>query len=317
MRIAVTGANGFVGRSLVKELTIRGYKVRALVRYPDASLASYPIETVATGPIESISDWRPYLTGTDCVVHLAARAHLKDKDMLDAEKFRAVNINATLALARSAAKRKVKHFIYLSSIGVHGDETTAHGRFSPSSPFNPQTHYARSKAEAEDGLRDMAGAMTITSLRPPLIYGPGARGNFRALCHLVQRAPALPFHSLRNRRSLLAVENLSSAICTILEKPQEGYAAYTICDEKSYSLPDLISIIAKGLNKHCMLVPLPVFILRQAAALIGRSDEITKLTQSLLVDSKDFCSRFNWSSAVESDIALVQAAASYLNDSRL
>jgi nucleoside-diphosphate-sugar epimerase len=311
LHIAVTGANGFVGRNLIRELVGRGHSVRALVRYPDAALANEPIEVIATGPIEAIEDWRPYLTGVEAVIHLAARAHLADRDMQDASLFRAVNTTATLALAKSAAKRKVSRFIYLSSIGVHGDETKTGIPFRAGSPFNPQTHYARSKAEAELGLRALhaEGAMEITVLRPPLIYGIGARGNFRALCELVKRAPALPFASINNLRSMVAVENLSSAICAGLEKQNTAFSSYVVCDGKDFSLPQLVTLIAQGMKKSCRLFPVPHFMLMQTAALFARKRQMRTLTQSLQVDDTDFRRDISWTNPVEPEIALRHAAA--------
>ena len=314
MRIAITGANGFVGRSLSRMLASSGHEVRALVRFPDATLASEPIEAIATGPIERIDDWRPYLNGIDVVIHLAARAHLNDKDMLDAEHFRAVNTTATLALAKSAAKRKVRHFIYLSSIGVHGDETVPGQSFQPNSPFNPKTPYANSKAKAELGLRAMyeADAMGITILRPPLIYGKGARGNFRALCALVKRSPALPFASIKNLHSMIAVENLNSAIAAALNKQSSAFSAYTICDGEHLSLGELVSCLAQGMHKTCLLFPMPHSLLQLGARLAGKENQMQKLTQSLQIDASDFCRDFSWKAVIKTQAALKIAAEDYM-----
>ncbi len=312
MRIAVTGANGFVGMSLVRELARRGHQVRALTRFPDAALSCEPVETIATGPIEAIEDWRPYLSGIESVIHLAARAHLNDREMQDDIRIRAINTAATLALAKSAAKRKVGHFIYISSIGAHGNETKAGLPFRADSPLNPQSIYARSKADAERGLRAMQAlsAMRMTVLRPPLVYGPGARGNFRKLCRLVARAPALPFASVDNRRSWIAVENLTSAICAIAEKGAPDYGSYVICDGEDFSLPRLVSLIAEGSQKRCPLVPVPPFLLVQFAALLGRRNQMSKLVGSLQVDASDFRRDFSWASIIDAGSALKAAAAS-------
>lgn len=313
MHIAVTGANGFVGRKLIRALVTLGHNVRALVRYPDTALSAEPIEAIATGPIEAIDDWRPYLTGIEAVIHLAARAHLDDKGMQDEALFRAVNTTATLALAKSAAKRKVAHFIYLSSIGVHGNETKTGQAFHADSPFNPQNHYARSKAEAETRLRALhaEGTMGITVLRPPLIYGTGARGNFRALCELVKHAPALPFASIKNLRSMVAVENLTGAICTALEKRSAQFSPYVICDGKDFSLPQLVALLAQGMKKPCLLFPMPRFMLLRGAALLGkkRQMQMQTLTQSLQVDASGFRRDFSWADVLEPEAALRQAAA--------
>jgi UDP-glucose 4-epimerase len=295
LQIAVTGANGFVGRMLIRKLLAHGHNVRALMRFPDAALANEPIEAIATGPIEAIDDWRPYLTGIDTVIHLAARSHLDEQRMQDAALFRAVNTTATLSLAKSAMKRKVSHFIYLSSVGVHGDETYAGAPFCETSPYNPQNHYARSKAEAEQGLRALheEGGMGITVLRPPLIYGAGARGNFRKLCELVRRAPALPFGLIDNRRSMIAVENLSSTVCTVAARGGSGLAFYMSADSRDFSLPELV----RG------------GLLMQAARLAGRGAQMHTLTHSLQADASAFRRAFPGKDEIEPETALRQAAA--------
>lgn len=310
LRIAVTGANGFVGQSLIKDLLARGHQVRALVRFPDAALANLPLETIATGPIEAIGDWRPYLTGIDAVVHLAARAHLNDRAMLDAQSIRAVNTTATLALAKSAAKRKIGHFVYLSSIGVHGEATPEGKAFRSDSPFSPQTNYTRSKVEAEEGLRALqsGSAMGITVLRPPLIYGPGTRGNFRALCRLVAQAPVLPLGSICNRRSLIAVENLTSAIGAILDMNNAAFQSYVISDGLDFSLPELVRLAAEGLQKNCLLLPVPRWLLLSGATLAGKKRQMQKLTQSLQIDMSEFRDDFGWQPVVKPKEALKKAA---------
>lgn len=310
MHIAVTGANGFVGRSLISALNARGHRIRALVRYPDAGPGNENVETIATGPIEAISDWRSYLTGIDTVIHLAARSHIADKDMDDAALFRAVNTTATLTLAQSALKRKVRHFIYLSSVGVHGNETQAGHPFHSGSPYNPQNNYAQSKAEAEAGLRALQGSgMRISVMRPPLIYGKGSRGNFRALCSLVANTNALPFSAVKNARSIIAVENLSGAICAVIEQEGSGFAADVVSDGRDFSLPQLVKMVAAGLQKKCLLYPAPLFLLLPAASLLGKGRQMRALTQSLQVDDADFRREFAFRNTVEPEAALPQAAA--------
>lgn len=312
MRIAVTGANGFIGRTLIEALLARGHQLRALVRFPDASLHALRIETIATGPIESITDWRPYLTDTDCVVHLAARVHLNEKEMLDEARIRAINTDATLHLARSAARRKVRHFLYLSSISVHGDETRPGHAFSDFAPFQPKTAYARSKADAERGLQTVHAetGMAVTCLRPPLVYGPGARGNFRSLCRLVRSAPALPFLSLHNRRAMISAGNLSHAMASVLEAEASGHSAHVINDGE-FSLPQLVRLIAAGLGRHCLLLPAPKMLLLAAARLAGRSTEMRKLIGSLQVDSAGFRMAYPWSPLQDPAETVRQAAASF------
>ncbi len=310
MRVAVTGANGFVGRRLIEALVLGGHNVRALVRHPDASLADYPIEIIATGAIESIDDWRPYLTGIDTVVHLAARAHLDAKDMLDMARIRAVNTDATLRLCRSAAKRNIGHFISLSSVSVNGERSTPDHPFSATSPLAPTTAYASSKADAETGLQAIHNdsKMPISILRPPVIYGEGARGNFQQLCALTFKAPALPLASLKAKRAMIDVKNLGDALAQLVSHPAAGLNAYPVSDADSFSLPELIRLIGEGVGKTPILLPMPAFALKTAAALAGKSGAFRKAAEPLSIDMSDFCKTFSWTPPFAAGERIVAAA---------
>ena len=288
----------------------RGFSVRALVRFPDAFLSSLPIETIATGPIEHIDDWRSQLVGVDAVVHLAARAQAGADGNFGEAQMRAVNVGATLSLAQSAARRKVPHFVYLSSVKVLGDRSPGDSAFRADAPFDPQDMYARSKAEAELGLRDLSanGQTGMTILRPPLVYGAGARGNFRALCRLVRGAPALPFASVKSRRSLIAVENLAAAIVAAIENPGNNLRTYLLSDGEDFSLPELIRLIADGQGKRCTLFPVPIGLLNAGARLVGQTQAMLRLTQPLRLDAAPFRRDFSWRNAIDPSLAMKAAA---------
>ena len=317
MRVAVTGANGFVGRRLIEALVLGGHKVRALVRHPDAALADYPIEIIATGAIESIDDWRPYLTGIDTVVHLAARAHLDAKDMLDMARVRAVNTDATLRLCRSAAKRNIGHFISLSSVSVNGERSTPAHPFSSRSPLAPTTPYAQSKADAETGLQAIHTdtQMPISILRPPLIYGEGARGNFQQLCALVMKAPALPLASLHAKRAMIDVKNLADALAQLVAQPASGLSLYPVRDAESFSLPELVRLIGEGVGRTPTLLPMPAFALKTLAKLAGKSGAYRKAAEPLAIDMSNFCERFHWMPPFAASARLVAAARFYAENS--
>ncbi len=203
--VLVTGAGGFIGRHLEPVLQSSGWTVRRTVR------------AAATGPndvlIESIgpqTDWRDALEGVDAVVHLAARVHHPNEEHA-VELYRNVNVEGTLHLARSAASMGVRQFIFLSSIHVNGRSTEGRGPFTEADALTPRGVYGKSKAAAESGLRAMAQdqGMHITVVRPPLVYGAGAKGNFDLLVRAVRRGIPLPFGLVRNRRAFVSVENLS------------------------------------------------------------------------------------------------------------
>lgn len=296
MRVAVTGANGFVGRAVVAALRARGHGVVALTRAPDASLIAPGVTGIATGPIEAITDWRRFLDGADAVVHLAARAHVPDAAFADAAQVRAINTTATLRLAEDAARRGIRRFLYLSSIKVNGASTAPGQPFRASDPMDPRDAYARSKADAETGLAALAArtGLTPTILRPPLVYGPGVRANFLKLIGLVARVPVLPFGTIDNARSLISVDNLASAIVTALEHAAAPGRSYLVSDGIDLSTRDLVRLIARALGRRIVLVPVPVALLRLAGPAVGGAEAVRRLTESLVLDSAEFAQEMNW-----------------------
>lgn len=297
MRVAVTGANGFVGRAVVTTLLAHGHQVRALTRSPDTSLIIPGVEGIATGDIERIEDWRPFLAGTEAVVHLAARAHVPDARFADPEIIRAINTTAALRLAEAAARRGVRRFLYLSSVKVMGEATPRDASpLTSAAPLAPADLYARSKAEAETGLGGIAArtGLSLTILRPPLVYGPGVRANFRSLVKLVAKAPVLPFGAIRNRRSLVSVDNLAGAIQAAIAHPAAGGRTFFVTDGEDPSTPELIRAIAAGLGRSVAEVPVPPALLTAAAGLIGKTEAMRRLTESLRVDGSEIRVALGW-----------------------
>lgn len=280
----MTGANGFVGRNLCRHLTEGGWQVRGAVRGTQSSPAS---ETISVGDIDGETDWREALQGVAAVVHCAARVHVLEETAADPlAAFRKVNVAGSEKLARQARDAGVKHFVFLSSIGARiaedGDEVTP---------------YQRSKLEAERALRKVSagGDMALTLLRPPLIYGPEAPGNFALLVKVIQRGLPLPLASVRNTRVFLYVGNLRDAIRSCLEAPDACQGTYEIADGPGVSTPDLIRELAGVLGRPARLWPCPVWTLRLAGLLSGRSMTVERLTESLDIDMSPLMQDLNWS----------------------
>lgn len=242
------------------------------------------------------ANWFDALRGIDVVVHLAARVHvMKDAVHDPLVAFRQVNVTGTVALARAAAGRGVKRFVFLSSIKVNGEQTTENP-FRETDPPHPQDPYAVSKWEAEQALMRISAetGMEVAILRPPLVYGPRVRANFLRLLRWVDQGVPLPLAAVRNRRSMIYLGNLVDAIVTCIEHPAVAGRTYLLSDGEDVSTPDLIRRIAVALGRTPRLWPLPVGGLRALGALTGKGAEIDRLLQSLQVDSGRFHREAGW-----------------------
>jgi nucleoside-diphosphate-sugar epimerase len=278
--VLLTGANGFVGRNLAPVLTTNGLIVRQAVRKP-----SPDANTIIINAIGPQTDWNEALLDVDAVVHLAARVHHPNEEHAT-DIYRSLNTDGTLHLARSAAKAGVRQFIYLSTILVNGSSTDGRPPFREDDHPLPRGVYGMSKAAAEAGLEAMAKDtdMNITVVRPPLIYGAGALGNFRLLATAVKRGIPLPFGSIRNRRAFLGVGNLASFIVHRLTHQQGKFDIFLVADDEQVSTPEFVRRIAKALGKKSRIVPLPLFALKALFRISGRSEAADSVAGSLEVD---------------------------------
>ena len=278
--VLVTGANGFVGRHLAALLEARGWTVRRAQR----TLTGGEHE-VQIGSIGPQTDWRAALDGVAAVVHLAARVHHPNEENAG-EIYRTINTDGTLQLARSAAAAGVQRFIYLSTILVNGATSEGRGPFRENDDPKPRGVYGQSKAAAEAGLEAIAGqsAMQVSIIRPPLIYGRGAVGNFRLLVKMVRLGAPLPFASIRNRRAFLGVQNLSSFIAHRLTAAGRRFDIFLVADDEQISTPEFVRRIAAAAGKPARLVPCPEPLLRGLLKLSGRAEAGDSLIASMEVD---------------------------------
>jgi nucleoside-diphosphate-sugar epimerase len=274
----VTGANGFVGQALCNELEKQGIDtVRATRRLQSD-------EYRAVGDINGSTNWYEALAGCDTVFHLAARVHvMNDTCENPLEAYRSVNTEGTLALARQAAAAGVSQFVFVSSIKVLGEE----GHFTENSAPTPIDPYGISKLEAEQALIELGHetGMSVKIIRPPLIYGPGVGANFLQLFNAVKKGIPLPLALANNKRSLVYLGNLVDALIVCAKSGTTGSRIYLIDDGKPVSTAELIMAMASALNVKPILIPLPTWLIKIFAALLGKKQAAQRVLGTLTVDS--------------------------------
>ena len=276
--IVVTGAGGFVGRAVAR----RAGSFVALRLSGD--------------------DWRERVRAVDyggaCVIHLAARVH--DPGFRGDSAYREDNAVKTEVLAQAAAEGGATVFVFASSIKVHGEE-------SPGRPFraadapHPEDAYARSKWDAEQALRGVAERfpMSIHVVRPPLVYGIGAPGNLAAFLRLCDSLWPLPFASLHNRRSWIAVDDLADLLLCCARRPLPGMSTWLAAYPRPASTAQLAASFRLALRRPPRLLPCPAALLESAAAVAGRRDTMRRLTRSLEADPGDTGAALGWTPRID------------------
>jgi len=323
--ILVTGATGFVGKALIESLLSHSCEVKSLIRQPSSGLP-LAVEQVIVGDLaklaldDSSGFLREAFNDIDVVVHAAARVHVMSDDVSDPlTEFRKVNRDATLVLARLAAKSGVKRFVFLSSIKVNGEMTSANHSFTPEDIHVPDDPYSLSKYEAEQGLFALAQetGMEVVIIRPPLVYGPGVKANFASMMNWMSKNIPLPFGAIRNKRSLVALDNLVDfiALCSDREKsPKAANQVFLISDNEDVSTTQLLRKVAKAQNNQAWLIPVPVGLMAFAAKLIGKGDVANRLFSSLQVDSSKARDLLGWSPVIKIDEQLEKIAKALVNE---
>lgn len=307
-RILVTGATGFIGTALCRDLKARGFQVSGAVR---AAAPEHPdlFDPIAVGEIGPDTDWSQALGGIDAIVHLAERAH----DMDEAGRrqgseihnlFRWVNVQATKNLAEAAAAHGIERFIYMSSIKVHGELSAAAATgprpFTEQDPPAPQDSHGTSKWEAERALGDIAAgsAMEPVILRPPLVYGPGVKGNFLRLLRICDGPWPLPLALIDNRRSMIYVGNLTDAVIVCLSHDDAANKTFLVRDGEDISTAELARRLRRGLGRAQRLVPVPPNMLRLAGFVCRQGAVTGRLTGSLVADDSRIRTELGWSPPV-------------------
>jgi len=317
INVLVTGASGFIGSSLLSCLSIReGIRVSGAFRHQFPNIPP-GIQTFQVGDLGANTDWTQALSSVAVVIHTAARVHVMNdlaKDPLS--EIRKVNVEGTLNLVRQAAAASIKRFIFISSIKVNGESTVPGEPFTADDQPGPIDPYGISKWESEIGLHQVAKdtGMEVVIIRPPLVYGPGVKANFRRVIHWLDRGVPLPLGSIQNKRSLVALDNLVDLIVICIEHPAAANQIFLAGDGEDLSTTELLQRIGKALGKPTRFIPIPVGLLTFLASLLGKKDVAQRLCGSLQVDISKARELLGWEPPVSVEEGLRKVAEDFMKN---
>lgn len=311
-KVLITGATGFIGRNLLSSLVKLGWSLRAAVR--DVRFLGVLPPGVEPFLLRGEpDDWLRATEGVKCMVHLIGRAH-KPRTPTDLEDFRSVNVSITKAVLESAIQNGVQRFIYMSSIKAVGEGCAI--PYNEETPCAPEDPYGRSKLEAEQLILRLAERTTLRPiiLRPPLVYGPGVKGNFLRLMRLAQSGYPLPFKSLSTRRSMIFVGNLVDFIATALLHPQAPGGIFHLADAESITIPDLVTRLRKLMGRPARLFPLHPDVLSALATIVGKRKDAERMIRSLTVSITKAQTLLNWDPPYSIDEGLGDTVEWFLHE---
>lgn len=297
MKVFLTGSTGFLGRNLIESLGRCNIKTIAPVRKKNVS-STRTINYITFEDLFDVAQNEAIFDDVDVFIHSAALAHSKG---LTEQAYRQVNYKLSITLAEAAAKYGVKRFIFISSIGVNG--------VSNSEPFqnndipNPTEDYTISKYEAEVGLKKIAKdtGMEIVIIRPPLIYGKNAPGNFGTLLSIAEKNLPLPLGAINNQRSFVAIDNLVDLIVTCIDHPDAANQTFLVSDDENISTSNLLRKLTLAAGKKPRLLAVPVSFLKFSASIFGKKAAVERFSSSLTVDIEHTKKTLNWNPPITLD----------------
>jgi nucleoside-diphosphate-sugar epimerase len=314
MKVLLTGASGFVGNAILAMAKQRDLFVTPVFRSLEAAkTCGYTLgNSVIISSLLAETNWKEALLGIDVVIHCAARTQVLNETEVDTLlAFRLVNVEGALNLARQAAQAGVRRFVFVSSIKVNGEMTQGSFPFACDDAPAPEDAYALSKAEAEAGLWRLVQetGMEVVIIRPPLVYGRGAKGNFPILLAWVRRGLPLPLGAVtQNRRSLVGLDNLVDLILTCVQHPKAANQTFLVSDGEDLSTTELLQRMGKAVNRPARLLPVPVSLLAFTARLLGKTAVTQRLLGSLQVDISKTIELLDWNPPVSVEEGLRRAA---------
>jgi nucleoside-diphosphate-sugar epimerase len=295
-----------------------GRTVTAAIRPPRRTLSA-EVPLVSIAGLEADTDWTPALSRVHTVVHLAAQVPMVPEPVDALRHYRRTNVAGTINLARQAADRGIRRFIFVSSIKVNGETSAADRPFTAELEPAPEDHYGVAKLEAENGLREVAqrGGMQWVVVRPPLVYGPGVKGNFHAMMRWVYSGVPLPLGAIHNRRSLIALDNLVDVLVSCIDHPAAANQTFLASDSEDLSTTELLRRVARALGRSPRLLPVPRRVLMLGAQLLGKQALSRRLCESLYMDSSKTRTLLGWSPRLSVDEGLRIAAEEFLSEARV
>ena len=310
-RILITGATGFIGQSLIKPLLNMNKTIRATIRSNNLFSSNTEIEYRNVKDINHETKWKEILDDIDCIIHCAGQTHIREAKKGYQSIYHSVNVYGTKQLAKQATESKVKRLIFLSSIKVNGEYTANNYNdtdkdflskkiFMQSDKPNPENPYAISKLEAEKALWEISSrtGLEVVVVRLPLVYGYGAKGNLERLIKIVKSGIPLPLSLVRNKRSMIGIDNLVDLLIQCIDHPEASGKTFLASDGKDLSTPEFIKLIASSMERKANLFPFPISILKFLGSVFGRSEEINRLVGSLRIDNSYTKEILNWTSPI-------------------
>jgi len=297
-KIFVIGASGFIGQSLCKTLSNSNFFVRGGVRSDDLFFTNNHIEYVSVSNISHQTYWKEVLSGIDCIIYCAGRAHRMNENK-DPDVYSLINTEGTKHLAEQAAEAGVKRLVFLSSIKVNGEFTNKFGnkqKFFFSDIPNAKGVYAKSKFEAEKILFEISSrlGLEVVVVRLPLVYGDNVKGNLARLIKIIRKNVPLPLSKVENQRSMIGIDNLIDLLICCIDHPKANRKTFLASDGKDLSTPDLIKLIASSMGRKANLFPMPIFMFKFLGSIFGKREEINRLVGSLRIDNSYTKETLNW-----------------------
>lgn len=316
MNILVTGANGFIGQTLVKSLLQTQHKVIACVR--ESVTPTLNCEYRFIDKLDSTTSWKQILKNVDIVIHCAGKASMTKYDAKDFSKsLKEINTAATLNLAKQAVDSGVQRLIFLSSIKVNGEYSLPNKPFTPNVPYPPSHPYGLSKYEAEIGLKRITknSAMDYVIIRPTLVYGENVKGNFNALMKWTYRGVPIPLGAITNNlRSLVYVDNLTHFIINTIENADSKNQVFLVSDDTDISTATMLDYIATGLGVKNKALPVSPILIKAGAQLVGKRHVAQRLCGSLQVDISKAKDTLNWQPKISTEEAIKKTAQYYVSN---